>query len=631
MVVARQSLAVDASLILDVEEYALDDAGNESPVQREPAPVQPGEMDTEFERRLMNLAMGWGQAKYSGPGGYNYGDGAILHRRLSWLPGSTVTVRTDATIPIGPVSFCEYWDGTDANRRLIIVTPRHVYEVHPDGTCDDNDLGVAFTLARGMTKGVSFRTGGMTAPKIFIARPSTTLTDYMVSRTAANTYAVSGANKYMAAVGEGKDPAGAQVLWRVDENGKLNQSVADSDPDSGASWSGASYPASNFPLGSTNTRVNDIVQQSKSMVAGKPDGAWTFDNVLNTIPLTRGMEQAMDAANFKWFKDANGMAIAPTLAGLVWLDGLEWGVCGPVSSNPEARNLRGIETAATSDAGNYGYSSVYYGGDSYIFMRTPRKETDTGSGPFTWHGPIAKIASQKVTDLKISTVWGKKLWIGYVNAAGDTGGWGTIALNDDLSPVPDAATGYIYLPEGILDMSGPGVIKDLRKAEFIAPADAPFAATNAWTVEVDTGSGYTAIDGGSVTSGTYAERFWSTETSGRRPRVRLKYSGNTGSAELEQVIIRGTERPETTDLYTFRLRLKDGPKMPSGKRLPKTALGQYETLRGLLDLGRKVAVVYGETTFTGKVTYVSDVSQRKGLTGSPEYVVTVRVRRVKTS
>jgi len=41
--------------------------------------------------------------------------------------------------------------------------------------------------------------------------------------------------------------------------------------------------------------------------------------------------------------------------------------------------------------------------------------------------------------------------------------------------------------------------------------------------------------------------------------------------------------------------------------------------------------VYGETTFTGKVTYVSDVSQRKGLTGSPEYVVTVRVRRVKTS
>jgi hypothetical protein len=623
MVVPRQNLVVDASLSIDGQEFALDDKAQQPSHGRESVPTQPGDSDVEFERRIINLARGWGESRYTGAGGYDYGT-ANMHRRMSFLPGATITARTHATPPIGDVSFCEYWDGTAANRRLVIVSPRHVYEVDPAGAQSVADLGAGFTTAKAMTKGVRFRTGAMASPKIFIARQSATATDYMVSRTGAGTYAVSANSKYGGALGKGKDSAGADVLWRIDENGKLNQSVANSDPDAGASWSGASYPNSLYPIGEGSTRVNDLVQQNRAMVCGKADGAYLFDNVLNVIPVTPGMEQTLADGNFKWFKDANGMAIAPTAQGLIWIDGLEWGTCGPVSSNPEARNLRGTEVAVSDQAGNYIYAAVLSGGTSYIFLGTPRKQGDNGQDPFTWHGPIASVA-QTVTDLRVSTVYGTKLWIGW------NLGWGTLELNPDFSPKSDLATGYIYLPEGILDMSGPGVIKDLRKAEFIAPADAPFAAANQWRVEANIGAGWVAIDGSYVTSGVYAERYWSTETSHQRPRLRISYASNAGAAELEQVIIRGTERPETTDEYTWRIVCKDSAKTPLLKKLSDAGLSQIETLRAAVDAGRKSIVSFGETTFTGRVTHVSDVAKRTGSTGSPEWVATIRVRRVKVA
>lgn len=618
-----QNIAADASLIIDDVSYQLDDSGTDPAVQVQTVATQPGDGNVEFERRLSNLGIGWGQSKYTDAGGYDYGDTAVLHRQLSWLGGAKVTDRTSDTTPTGAVSFCEYWDGVAANRRLVIVSAQHVFEIEPDGTENVADLSGTFTAARGMSKGVSFRTGTMTAPKVFIARPSATTTDAMVSRTGDGTYAVSDNGKYASALSKGKDSAGADVFWRINEDGKMNQSVADSDPDDSDSWSGASYPNSLYPLGSTASRVNDLVQQNRSMIAGKEDGAWTFDNVLNTIPVTPGMEQTPATRNFKWFKDANGMAVAPTGQGIIWIDGLEWGACGPVSSNPAGGSLSGEEVAVSSMVGNYIYGALWDGTDSWIFMGKPRMQADTGSGPFSWHGPVAKIAEQ-VTDLAVSTVFGKKLWIGY------DAGWATIDLKDDFSPETDAASGKIYLPEGSLDMDGPGVIKDFRKAEFIAPAANPFSTTNEWTVELDMGGGdgYVAVDGGSVDSGVYAERYWSTETSGQRPRVRLSYSG--GAAECEQVIVRGTERPETTDEYAFKVLVEERPKTPRGVRMPRAALTDLLALRDAVDAGRKTVVVYGETSFTGRVTAISALGKRENLKKAT-WQATITVRKVKTS
>lgn len=633
----RQRLTADAGLIIGGVNYVLDEDPKSPAVSRQTAPTQPGDPGVEFERRITNLALGWGNSKFTQSGTYDYGSTANMHRRLAFLPGSTVTDRTSnaANAPIGEVSFCEYWDGTAANRRLLVISPRRVYEYKAAGYDSENDLGSGFTRANGMQWGVCFRTGGMSAPKVFISRNGSTSTDYMVRRTATTpTYAVGTANtKFAMAVAKGKDSAGADVLWRANENGKLNQSVADSDPNADASWSGASYPSSLYPLGDTSTRVNALTQQNRSMVAGKPDGAWTFDNQLWTIPIV-DMRQTPDDDNFKWFKDWNGSAIAPTVQGLVMIDGLEWRPFGPVSTNDNARNLRGRETAVSGPAGNYTYCAVYYSSTSYLFVGTPRKQGDTGSGPLTWHGPIATIA-KKVVDLCVSTVFGTKLWIGYTDTAATptTGGWATIDLNTDFSPVTDASSGTIYLPEGILDMDGPGVIKDLRKAEFIAPADKPFSATNAWSVGIDlTGSGsYTAIDGGTVTSGVTADRYWSTETSGKRPRIVITYTGNTGSGELESVVIRGTARPETTEEYRFRVKVPDNPKTPVGVRVPIGGVTSLAALRALVDSGRTTSIVYGEASFTAKILSVKDTAYRQASGPTPVRVAEIAVRRVKTA
>lgn len=618
-----QHTAQAADVVIDGDQYMLD-----GEIKVETVPVQPGEDEQEFERRLQNFARGWGESKFASAGGYDYADCGNLHRIGAWLPGAAVTDRTDGTAPTGPVSFAEWWDGTAANRRLVIVSPRYIYEVDSAGTVVRTDLGVAFTLARGMTKAVRYRTSGMTTPKMFVARPSSTVTDYMVRRTGAGAWAVSGNNKYAAAIGNAKDSTGDDVLWRVDENGKLNASLGDNDPDTGASWAGELVDA-----GESSIKVVDLGQQAQAVVMAREDGVWTFDNVGRAIPITKGIEQTPDPENGRWMKDFNGDMLVPTVQALLWVSGLEWQPAGPVSSNPDARHLRGREVAVSAQAGRYVYAAVNLSTASYIFLGEPRQGGQTGRGPLVWHGPVASLSNasgRRVTDLWASTIFGTKLWIGYRTDAGTAGGWATIDLNADFSPKTDLATGYIYMPDGILDMNGAGIMKDLRKVEFVSPGDTPFSATNSWTLEVDNGAGYTAVDGGAVTAGTYAERYFTTEMAGTRFKgVRLKWSGNTGAAELEAAIVRGTMRAEKTDQYELTLVLRDSPRLATGARRPTTAATMESDLRALAASGRKTVVTLGRDSFSGRVTYVSPVTTRTGKNGVPEGLVTVRVRRIK--
>jgi hypothetical protein len=469
-----------------------------------------------------------------------------------------------------------------------------------------------------MTKGVRFRGRNMASPKVYIARPSPVATDYMVERTGANTYIVSPNNKYAASLGVIKDIDGEDALVRIDENGRLNYAIPDNNPSTPTGWAAASYS-----IGETSVRATDVVQQGRVAIIGREDGAWTFDNVLNSIPITVGMQHTPDARNFRYFKDFNGLAVAPTVQGIVWIDGLTWGVCGPVSANQEARSIVGREVAISHQAGRYIYCAVWDGATSWIFMGTPRTSGGTGEGPLVWHGPVASL-NQEVTDLHVSTVWGKRLWIGYM------GGWATIDLQDDFSPVTDQASGYIYLPEGILDMDGPGVIKGLREVEFIAPVGRPFSATNQWGIEVNSGSGWTAPSPALTTSGTVSIHYWTTETAARRWRVRLRYTGNTGNAELEQVILRGTHRPETAYLYEVQVMLRGWPAMPSRKRLPTTARAQLDLLRSWVNAGWRDITLAGEQ-FKGEVVDVKEVGARPMAAQSPIIMANVSLRLVKLS
>lgn len=597
----------DTPVVIDGKEYIFDDEA-ETPVKKMSVQTQPGDDGQEFSERIENFGLGWGNSKQLERNTYDYGYPAMLHKRLSFLPGCAVSEYTPATVPIGPASFCEFWDGTAANRRLIIVTPRHIYEIDPAGTVTTNDLGANFTTARAMTYGVLFRNNSTSVPRVYVARQSATATDYFVTRSVAGAWALTASNKRADAIAAGKDQTGANVLWIVDpdsKGGELRQCVADGDPESGAAYGTATYP-----IGEVSVRTNSLIQQAKRMLCARPDGIFSFDNVARSIPLTPGLEELLDDRNGFLAKDFNGMAVIPTISGLVWVDGLEWGYCGPVSSNVDARNLRAVREVAFATAGEYAYSATWDGTNSYLYLGRARTErtTGSGSGPFVWDGPIAVLANSRVSDLKASTVWLKKLWIGLHD------GFAAISLNDDFSPVPNETSGYVYLPEGVLDRSGPQVLKEIHSAEFIAPASAPFDANDYWGADFDFGSGWEAI--GNATSGVYSKEEFATEKSSRRPKMRLTYA-NTGTAELESVIVNGIERPEVRWHYVLQLKAEEGDRKPHGARTWRHPLTVEEDLIAIREGGWIANVLLGQTSFNAKVVSVKPVVKPKGRQEAP--------------
>lgn len=595
----------------------------------ETVPTQPGDGEQEWEKRIENWGLGWGASRYTQPGTYDYGYPATLHRRGVFLPGAAVTALSPGTAPTGNVSFAEYWDGTAANRRLLAISARHVYEIDSSGTISSNSLTALVPSTARMAKAVRLKAVGMASPKVFIPVQDGGATDYFIVRTAVNTYIENAGNKIARAFAAGKDVDGQDVLYRVDENGEINLTTTGSDPSAGASWAAATYG-----LGEASGRVNDLYQQNRAIIAGREDGAWTFDSRLNSIPITPGFEQTPDVDNFTYIKDANGQAVAPTAQGIIWMDGLEWGVCGPVSSTPEAQNLRGTEPAVSAMAGNYIYAATYDGSNSYIFMGSPRLQGDQGTGPFTWHGPVAVVTGYQVVDLFVSTVYGTKLWWGAVAK------FGYINLKTaDFSPATDATSGYIYLPEGTLDIDGPGIIKDFRKVEFITRAGAPFHTTNnGWGFELETtpASGtYVAVNGGATVTGdgVVASRYWTTETSGRRLRARIPYSANAaGAAELEAIVVRGTQRPEHTRVYGFPISLEWGQRNQAGARkYDQSPKSVKDAIQVLVDSGRKTIIAVGDLSISAIVTSVKEEVAVVGEKQAETRYLDVRVREVVTA
>jgi hypothetical protein len=584
----------DSPLIINGVEYVLDDSQGPAHEQQH-APVQDGDEGKEFNERIENFARGWGASKQMEKNTYDRAETGILHNRLRFLPGSTVFEYTPVSpVPNGPVSFCEYWDGTDANRRLIAISPRYIYEIDSSGTVVASDLGATFTATRAMTKGVCFRNGATAAPRVYIARQSATATDYFIVRTAANTYSTTTANFRADAICAGKDSSGANVLWIVDPDangGQLRQCVADADPQTPGSWGGTTYP-----VGEVSVRSNDLAQQAKRMVVARPDGMFTFDNIARSTPITPGFEQTKDADNGRYVKNFNGMAIVPTIAGLLWVDGLEWGMCGPMSSNRDAQALHGREVAFAS-AGDFVFAAIYDNTDSWIFLGTVRTDAHGGSGtgPFVWHGAVAKVQGAQVTDLTVSTVWGKRLWIGL------TDGFAAILLNSDFTPVANEPSGYIYMPDGVLDKSGPHVTKQIDAVELIAPSAVAFSATNTWAAQFDFGDGNGWVSPGSATSGYHSKQTFATEKTSKRPKMRLAYSGNTGSAELEGVIVRGLERPDIRWHHVFRVLARDMDRTRMGARTWRHPQTVEDDLKALRTSGWTGLVKWGETSINGKV------------------------------
>jgi len=115
-------------------------------------------------------------------------------------------------------------------------------------------------------------------------------------------------------------------------------------------------------------------------------------------------------------------------------------------------------------------------------------------------------------------------------------------------------------------------------------------------------------------------------------RVRIAYSGNAGSAELEAVVVRGTQRPETTDVYVLPIRLEQGQRNRlNARQIHRKTEDAAATLRALQAAGRKVVAMFGETAVTGQVIGVQVKVTQKGEKAPPTRYLEVRFRKVVTS
>lgn len=562
-------------------------------LQIQEAPAQRSE-SIEWDRTFTTDGTGWGTTLATRPGQYSWGTPALLHVPFIMRPGCQVTeVTWPAYTPLtgSRISFSQLQPDVASVAILIVVTARHVYEFRPDGTWTAFDLGANFTLARGMSKAVQFRNAAMTQAKVYIARPSQFATDYMVERSGgfSGTYSVSPNNRYAEALGMGRDAVGMLVLWRVDENGRLNQCVADGDPSTPGAWQATT---ASTPISTTLAYANDIAQVGRNLVVARSDGFYTFDSLANPVPITRGHEMAHRKDAGMWMRDFNGSLIAPSGFGIIAIDGLQWQIVGPVSAHRTQRFIPGLEVAVTSMVGNYIYSAVYDGlvDLSYIFLGTPFVEGDESKGPITWHGPIAFVGG-KVTDLYIATVYENRLWIGWLE--GNTPKMGYIRLDSTFQPYPTSTSGYVYFPEGMLDASGHGLMKEIRKAELAFSPDYPYhAANNSWTVEIwdDQAQQWRAPDAVVPSSSTMVEAWFTTSYPFYRSRLRLGYStASPASCGLQGVTLRGIERPERTRLYRLTVELGDRSPAPWPKK-GRTREDDMDWLRERMESNRRVSV-----------------------------------------
>jgi hypothetical protein len=371
-------------------------------------------------------------------------------------------------------------------------------------------------------------------------------------------------------------------------------------------------------------RINDIYQIGRYVYVGREDGIWTFDAFVNAIRVTAGLEATPARYQCMPMKSWGGMLIAPTQQGLIWVVGTEWGVAGPSTTANIWRidELRGFDSAASAQAGSWIYAALYNPATdvSWLFLGSASGNDQT---PFVWHGPFAKVTGQ-ITDLAVSTVYETRLWIGW---SGNSPGVGYIPLGPDMLPADSgrSTSGYIYLPDGLLDLGEPGVLKDIRKVELHAPSTAPFGSANDWRVEFwADGSWVGPI--ATVDKGTLRELYYDVRT--YRGKARLRYeSDGSAPAVLSGGQVRAVMRPEMAWVWTARLRSRDNARLPSGVTSAETRETMLKRLRELAEAPRVVSVVAGDASFMAHVTGVREVGDVDRISAF-EGIVEVRLKEV---
>jgi len=359
-----------------------------------------------------------------------------------------------------------------------------------------------------------------------------------------------------------------------------------SDATSWANWSGL------YKIGDETSEITSLAALHSLVFVGKEDGLHGLDSSWICPPLTPEMRAYRSPYNCKDMIAWHGQLWVPHLRGLLaYTDmgdsGFSVRSVGPGRNVSGDNPVRGRITALAGDD-NWLYAALYNGEDSYILAGKPVQTEDMGI--MVWH-PIVYLEGVMCNALHISGLWtSPRLFFGMDHNVG----YIVLPENSD-NPLQD--TNCRYATDGSIYYSAhswnaPNTTKLWKSIEIQADNLSLMQYITVY-YRVDKGAWVKA--GTAKVSPSVSIGLTSGAVSGNEIEIKLEFTQYTDHVPIivRAVIIRGLERPLTTDLISAVVRCADNLPTRTGGTCPRSgatilaelkALAEYDNTITLVDL-----------------------------------------------
>lgn len=357
-----------------------------------------------------------------------------------------------------------------------------------------------------------------------------------------------------------------------------------SDAKSWANWSGLNK------IGDETSEITSLAALHSLVFVGKEDGLHGLDSSWISPPLTPEMRSYRSAYNCEDMIAWHGQVWVPHLRGLLaYTDmgdsGFSLRSVGPGRNVSDDNPVRGRVTALAGDD-NWLYASVYNGTDSYILAGKPI-ESD-GMGMMVWH-PIVHLADTFCNALHISGLWSSpRLFFGMDQNVG----YIVLPRNSD-NPLQDdncryATGGTIYYSAH--SWNAPNTTKLWKSIEIQADN---LSLMQYITVSYRVDKGAWVKAGTAKVSPSVSIGLTSGAVSGNEIEVKLEFTQQTDYVPIivRAVIIRGLERPSTTDVITAIVRCANNLPLRTGGTCPRSGATILAELKAMAERDNTMTLV----------------------------------------
>lgn len=583
--------------------FLVKDSQSGAPIwQEETVPTQNGDPTVPRWVRFNDWSRGMGDSRGFLKGSVEYAENAYLGSIGRILPGPLVTeIATGHSAEI-----CSFVDVTAPANRVLAGGGTKISEINPA------------TQAVATTRTPS-GSASVLSMVLFVDQVAIALGDSVDfdRRNASGTYSQNSISKKARAFGidDGKLVRGRDFYW---------SSCSD------ANFYGTDNWSTEYDIGDPSGDIHQVFGHNRWSYILKDEGLYTFDengaeeaNVLTDLQTWKSAENRSYA---RW----NDLVFVPSLAGLYRY--LQQGAARPVGIEEvrlnEAAELRNSYPTAMVAFGKWAYVSYWDGTSSRICLMRRAEDGDTGMGsPFTIVSVLDKFAG-KCKAMHISNLpSAPTLYYGRT-----VGNVGYFTITRDGLPAAYQTANTTLVRFAPTDLQSPMTLKFFKSIEVIARNLSDNAAIQ---MKAGMDGAAAANVGATITSGTYAERFFTLASNDSGRVIQLTASitnggGGASPAEIREVQLNFEERPAMVPAYSCAVRAVDAAN-EGGVSDDRSGKKVREDLEALVD-GAVVTVVdpWG-TSFSARIARLQTEATQQRRDSRPMESVSIQLRRLDYS